>query len=62
MHIEEFAVLSWTMLNRLMIFQNAIFPRNIQVHFHLKLEIIAFHIHFAGFIENTISIILMGPE
>lgn len=45
-----------------MIFQNAIFPRNIQVHFYLKLEIIAFHIHFAGFIENKISIILMGLE
>lgn len=51
------------MLNQLVIFQefdSAIFPRKIQVHFYLKVEIIAFHIHFAGFADNAISSILAG--
>lgn len=53
------------MLNRLVIFQEfdtAIFPRKIQVHFYLRVEIIAFHLHFAGFTDNAISSILMGPK
>lgn len=51
------------MLNRLVIFQEFDeFPSKIQVHFYLKVEIIAFHIHFASFTDSAISSILMGPK
>jgi len=41
MRAEEFAILSWTMLYRLMNFQEfamAVFPRNLQLQFYFSLR------------------------